>query len=83
MIQHFSLRGYPLTDLLTHLSKVAHIPRQSLFQKPTSSSTQKHNDDNDKDITLYLITTYNPANPNIAEIINKFWPILGRSSGTR
>ena len=47
MIQIFLLRGYPLTELLTHLSKVEHIFRQSLFQKSTLPSTQKQDVDND------------------------------------
>ena len=36
----------------------------------------------DKDIPLMFITTYNKAKPNFKELSSKHWPYLGRSSTT-
>ena len=79
MAKHFCARGYPITLLLQTISKVTnteiHLHNQNTIN--TSTTTTK------PPLTLYLITTYNPSNPPIQKIIEKYWPILGRSSGTR
>ena len=67
-------------ELYQHLLNVAKIDRSTLFSNTTKSQPQNPEDDN---LDLYLITTYNPANPPLSQIIAKYWPILGRSSGTR
>ena len=81
MAAHFSHRGYPIPQLLETLRKVIHIePRHTQTQ---NNQQNPQTDQIQQPITLYLITTYNPSNPPIRKIIEKYWPILGRSSGTR
>ena len=80
MVRNFIQRGYPPVELLKTLRRVINTPRDSLLS--TTSNGQDSQEKSD-DITLYLIVEYNPKNPPLKDIIQKHWPILGRSSSTR
>ena len=77
MIRAFHDRGYPLSNLLDKFYQVLELDRNSLLEKVTSS------DESDTSNNLFCIIEYNPSNPPIKDIIQKHWPILGRSSSTR
>ena len=83
MIRNIHNWGYPLLELYEQLLKVARIDKNSLFTQKTEANIQAAPTTADAELTLYMITTYNPANPPLADIIAKYWPILGRSAGTR
>ena len=55
----------------------------SIHKRPQVVTIMLKTNKQTDDLTLYLITSYNPANPALAQMIFKYWPILGRSSGTR
>ncbi len=77
LFMHFSLRGYPNEILMPALQKVS-----TMSQEEASADTHPTGSPNTKK-TLYCITTYNPQDPPIKDIIQKHWPILGRSNATR
>ena len=68
MVKHFHNRGYPLNQLLLTLNRVTNIPKHG----PSQNSAQNQNaqSETDKDLNLYLITTYNPSNPPLQKIMN-------------
>ena len=77
LFMHFSLRGYPNELLMPALQKVScmHDSEVNNDNDPTElQNSQK---------TLYCITTYNPRDPPVKDIVQKHWPILGRSNATR
>ncbi len=76
MMMHFSMRGYPLDLLTTSLEKVNAKSRSEVML----DNTPPPEEDNKK---LFFITTHNPTAPDMKQIINTHWPILGRSNATR
>ena len=79
MIRNFHNQGYPLSQLIDDFSLVGSLSRSDLLTpKPKVVSSKI-----ESELKLFCITTYNPVNPPIQQIITKHWPILGRSSGTR
>ncbi len=77
LFMHFSLRGYPNDILMPALQKVSAMSQEEVNDSNTPSATAQSKKQ------LYCITTYNPQNPPIKAIIEKYWPILGRSNATR
>ena len=75
--KHFLRRGYPKTLIEESLVKVRRIDRSTLLDKPTDP--QPDWPDHER---FFLITTYNPANPNFGDIIAKNWEILNTSDDT-
>ena len=71
----FIWREYPHHTILRAWKKTNKVTREQLF-----SPTETNQDTN---IPLMLITTYNRANPNFKELFSKHWSYLGRSSATR
>ena len=92
---HFIRRGYPKNLILTALDRATTLNRDEILNKdllkksledntlttPTGNSDTSHKNKNTK--TFYCITTHNPLNPPIRDIVSKNWQILGKSSGTR
>ena len=78
MARDFCSRGYPQLRIWKALENVLHLERDSLL-KPRDNKDTNGTDP----IVLYFITEYNPSNPPIRELLELFWPILGRSSSTR
>ena len=70
---YFSLRGYPSEVVLNSLKRVNMMDRNQV------NMTESICDD-DK---LILIVDYNPRNPKLLNIVQKYWPLLDRSSSTR
>ena len=74
MYLFFRWRKYPHNIILKAWTKTNNYKRDQLL------STK---DNENKDVPLMLITTYNRTNPNFKELISKHWAYLGRSSATR
>ena len=87
--------SYPKNLILTALDRATTLNRDEILNKdllkkslednilttPTGNSDTSHKNKNTK--TFYCITTHNPLNPPIRDIVSKNWQILGKSSGTR
>ena len=76
---HFIRRGYPKHLVLKALDKTDSLYREDLLNKetlkqPTNPNTQQK---------FYCVTTHNPANPPIKEIITSNWEILGKMKTSR
>ena len=94
---HFIRRGYPKNLVLTALERASNLDRNDILNKDflrksiadgqlTPNNTSQHNDTvGQKDVTkrFFCITTHNPLNPPIRDIVSKNCQILGKSSGTR
>ena len=64
-------RGYPRDILQQSLEKALNKNRAELLQK-VKKTPKKSN-------RVPLVVTFNPANPNFASILGKYWPLLGLS----
>ena len=79
LITHFIRRGYPKTLVQKALDRADIQNREDLLNKETlkqpinPSMPQK----------FYCVTTHNPANPPIKEIITSNWDILGKTKTSR
>ena len=74
MTQYFSMRGYPRDIVQRGLTEVNRMTQEeALNSSKKNSDTQK----------LFLITEYNPSLMDLKSLINKYWPMLDRSSSTR
>ena len=76
---HFIHRGYPKHLVLKALDKTDSLNREDLLNKetlkqPTSPITPQES---------YCVTTHNPTNPPIKEIITSNWDILGKTKTSR
>jgi hypothetical protein len=68
-------RGYPDTLIQEALHKCNDLNRAELIRgKVEVLNNEKR---------MFFITEYNPTMPNLRTLIEKFWPILAKSSGTR
>ncbi len=76
--KHFLRRGYPRDLVEESLLKVRRIDRSTLLEKPTDPQVAPQSDEE----RFFLITTYNPANPNFNDIVRKNWDILCTSDDT-
>ncbi len=77
LLYHLIQRGYP-TDITNNaLFKVCKMSQKQALK-------EKDFDGNDSDAkSLFFITPFNPTNPDFKSIVQKHWPILDKSSGTR
>jgi hypothetical protein len=73
---HFLRRGYPLHLVEEAALKVRRIDRQSLLHPPNRAQNPK---DDDK---LVLVTTYNPDDNTLRDLVTKNWNLLGKSTNT-
>ena len=80
MARDFCHRGYPQLAVMKSLLRVLKLDRHTLLQEQSLESDKDNSNDS---ISLYFITEYNPSNPPFKEMLDKFWPILGRSASTR
>ena len=80
MARDFCDRGYPQTEIYTALLKAMKQDRNALFNQDMQGTTKN---ESDSTIVLYFITEHNPSNPPLKKLLEKFWPILGRSASTR
>ena len=79
MARDFCDRGYPQLRIWKAIDNVLKLDRISLLAEAKSNTDAKSEDG----INLYFITEYNPSNPPIRDLLERHWPILGRSSSTR
>ena len=75
LMTHLNLRGYPYEILHNSIVRVNQKTRSEVL----SANLLEQNPTN----SLYCILDYNPSNPNVRGILNKYWPITDRSSSTR
>ena len=79
LLTHFVRRGYPKHLILKALERTEHLERDNLLNKETLQvKTNAH--ENKK---FYCVTTHNPRNPPIREIITSNWEILGKTKTSR
>ena len=74
---HFLRRGYPFELVLENWEKVQAISREEALIPKEAEMT----DEEEK--IFYLISTYNPNNNQIRDIVLQKWDILRRSSATK
>ena len=83
---HFIRRGYPKRLVRSSLQRADKLTREELLNKELlqtpitpalTTQTQTKTD------TFYCITTHNPLNPPIKDVVLKNWEILGKSKNTR
>ena len=77
--RYFLHQGYPLSLILKSLTDALKQDRIVLLQKETQNSDPIVKDTH----KFYYINTFNHTNPNFRSVIEKYWPLLGRSSATR
>ena len=79
---HFIRRGYPIKLIKAALLKAELQDRDTLIAKdaPSSTSTPKTKTDDTK---FYLVSTHNPCNPPLREIVEGNWSLLNKSKTTR
>ena len=69
------MEGIPHDTLIDAWSKPNQVTRVTLLSDPRNNQ--------DTNVPLMFITTYNSTNPNLREHLSKYWSYLGRSSATR
>jgi hypothetical protein len=70
LIQYYQNRGYPLDTLIAHYNRAnLYSQRDALSEKITTTQTRP-----------VLVTTFNPGNPDIKNILNRHWNIIQYSS---
>ena len=62
-------RGYPLNILEEHLQKASGFSQDELLEPKTKIQEDKQ----------VVILDYNPGNPDIMQIIHKYWPLISSS----
>ena len=81
---HFARRGYPKHLILSSLQRADSLVREDLLNKQLLRNADltptRKNNSND---TFYCITTHNPLNPPIKDVVLKNWEILGKTKTTR
>ena len=80
---HFIRRGYPSKLVHSAMRKAELQDRDILIAKnaPVAKTRVKNTDPTEK--TFYLVSTHNPSNPPIREIVETNWPLLNKSKATR
>ena len=79
---HFIRRGYPKNLVKTALAKAELQDRDNLLLK-NAPEYKRPNEEKDDETRFYLISTHNPANPPLREIIENNWSLLEKSKTTR
>ena len=88
---HFIRRGYPKHLILSSLKRSLDLDRDTLLNKealkgtpngimPAQTSTETLNN---KGLTFYCITTHNPTNPPIKDIVTQNWHLVQKTQTTR
>ena len=78
LVNYLAARNYPIDLVLDSLCKVNQISRQTALEgvpKTQDPLEEKHK--------FFLITTYNPSNPDLKSIVRKYWQKFGRVKSTR
>ncbi len=78
LVNYLTARHYPIADVLDSLVKVNKIDRDTALKGASTKETSV-----DEKHKFYLITTYNPSNPDIRGIVTKHWQKFGRVKSTR
>ena len=76
---HFIRRGYPKHLVKGALERTDNLKRDDLLNKET---LEKHSDPTDPQ-KFYCVTTHNPLNPPLRQIVTSNWDILGKTKTTR
>ena len=76
---HFIRRGYPKHLVLGALERTDGLKRDNLLNK----ETLKNNSDPKSPQKFYCVTTHNPQNPRLRQIITSNWEILVKTKTTR
>ena len=92
---HFIRRGYTKKLILDALKRASELNREEILNNDylrksiadnnlmTNVPASNPHGPKDDSKRFFCITTHNPLNPPIREIVSKNWQILGKSSGTR
>ena len=76
---HFIRRGYPKHLVKGALERTDNLNRDDLLNNET---LKKHSDPTDPQ-KFYCVTTHNPLNPPLRQIVTSNWDILGKTKTTR
>ncbi len=77
LVNYLTARHYPVSEVLDSLIKVNTIDRdKALNGNPNQNAPEVEKQ------KFYLITTYNPSNPDIKSIVKKHWQQFGRVKST-
>ena len=79
LITHFIRRGYPKHFVQKALEKADALDRDDLLNK----ETLMRRPDEKLPQKFYCVTTHNPLNPPLRQIITSNWDILGKTKTTR
>ena len=74
LLAHFLCRGYPLELVLENWEKVQGISREEALEPNPEKLTE------DEETIFFLITTFNPKNDQLRDIVIENWDILKCSS---
>ena len=80
LAHHFIRRGYPKHLILEKMRLAASTDREQLLNNEILKKASTKTDGKDD---FFLVTTYNPRNPDFREIVNKNWPLLEKTKTTR
>ena len=78
LMSHFIRRGYPKKLILKALERAEKLERDDLLNKKNLKQGFSLPNKNDPQ-KFYCVTTHNPLNPPIRDIITKIWAILGKT----
>ena len=80
LTSHFIRRGYPTHLIITALKRALKLNRDDLLNKNYLIRSMPKEPDTSE--TFYCITTHNPMNPPIVEIIKRNWELSERTKNT-
>ena len=83
LLSHFIRRGYPITLVQNAMTKAELHNRDELIAKNAPSYQRTLRNPNSTEPKFYLVSTHNPANPPLRNIIEQNWPLLNKSKTTR
>ena len=83
LADHFICRGYPPPLILKSLERMEKLDHKSLLDKQLLESTNLVNWNTTSEKNFYCVSTHNPINPPLRDIITKNWEILGKTKTTR
>ena len=77
--KHFQRRNYPMEIIEEALIRTRRLNRDELLHPPIATTTRTTIFDND---TMFLVSNFNPETNHLRDIVDKTWPILGRTNTT-
>ena len=80
---HFKRREYPCPLVLNSLERAEKLDHKCLLDKQLLELPNPAHWNETSEKNFYCVTTHNPNNPPLRDIISKNWEILGKTKTTR